>query len=98
MVYVIRNSLKYVSYQNRKVFRRDLRPYKNQAPTEEAALASLDAFKAAWGEKYPPAVGAWERNLDRIRIMFRFTPEIRRLIYTFDIHHQCHRGISSAVA
>jgi putative transposase len=81
VVHVIRNSLKYVSYQDRKEFSRWLKSI-YQAPTEEAALASLDELKERWGDEYPLAVGVWERNWDRIRTMFRFSAEIRRLIYT----------------
>jgi transposase-like protein len=81
VVHVIRNSLKYVSYQDRKEFSRWLKSI-YQAPTEEAALASLDELKQRWGDEYPLAVGVWERDWDRIRTMFRFSAEIRRLIYT----------------
>ncbi len=77
----IRNSLKYVSYQDRKEFSRWLKSI-YQAPTEEAALASLDELKERCGDGYPLAVGVWERNWDRICTMFRFSAEIRRLIYT----------------
>ena len=81
VVHVIRNSLKYVSYQDRKEFSKWLKSI-YQAPTEEAALASLEELKEQWLDDYPLAVGVWERNWDRIRTMFRFTAEIRRLIYT----------------
>ena len=81
VVHVIRNSLKYVSYQDRKEFSRWLKSI-YQAPTEEAALASLDELKERWGDEYPLAVGVWERDWDRIRTMFRFSAEVRRLIYT----------------
>ncbi len=81
VVHVIRNSLKYVSYQDRKEFSKWLKSI-YQAPTEEAALASLDELKERWDDEYPLAVGVWERNWDRIRTMFRFTDQIRRLIYT----------------
>jgi transposase-like protein len=81
VVHVIRNSLKYVSYQDRKEFSKCLKPL-YQAPTEESALSALDTLKEQWESEYPIAVGVWERNWDRIRTMFRFTSEIRRLIYT----------------
>ena len=81
VVHVIRNSLKYVSYQDRKEFSRWLKSI-YEAPTEEAALAALDRLRERWGNEYPLAVGVWERDWDRIRTMFRFTDEIRRLIYT----------------
>jgi putative transposase len=81
VVHVIRNSLKYVSYQDRKEFSKWLKSI-YEAPTEEAALASLDKLREHWEDEYPLAVGVWERNWDRIRTMFRFSAEIRRLIYT----------------
>ena len=81
VVHVIRNSLKYVSYQDRKEFSKWLKSI-YQAPTEEAALASLDELKERWGDEYPLAVGVWDRNWGRIRTMFRFSAEIRRIIYT----------------
>jgi len=84
VIHVIRNSLMIVhniSYQDRKEFSKWLKSI-YQAPTEEAALASLDKLKEHWGDEYPLAVGVWERNWDRIRTMFRFSAEIRRLIYT----------------
>jgi len=50
-----------------------------KASTEESAL---DALKKKWGSTYVMAVNVWERNWERIRTMFRFTEEIRTLIYT----------------
>lgn len=90
VVHVIRNSLKYVSHDDMQEFSRDVKPiYK--APTEEAALLALDELKAKWGEKHSLAVNVWERNWDRIRTMFRFTEEIRRLIYTTNPIESVHR-------
>ena len=81
VVHVIRNSLKYVSYQDRKAFSGVMKGiYK--APTEEAAMLAMDELKKEWGDKYLLAVNVWDRNWDRIRTMFGFTEEIRRLIYT----------------
>ena len=90
VVHVIRNSLKYVSYDDMEEFSRDAKPiYK--APTEEAALLALDELKAKWGEKHSLAVNVWERNWDRVSTMFRFTEEIRRLIYTTNPIESVHR-------
>jgi putative transposase len=81
VVHVIRNSLKYVSYQDRKAFCGTMKSiYK--APTEEAAMLALDELKREWSDRYMLAVNVWERNWERIRTMFGFTEEIRRLIYT----------------
>jgi len=81
VVHVIRNSLKHVSYKDRKSFSSVMKGI-YRAPTEEAALMALDELKAEWGGQYLLAVSTWDRNWDRIRTMFRFTDEIRRLIYT----------------
>jgi len=90
VVHVIRNSLKYVSYKDRKAF---IRTMKGISPTEEAALMALDELKQEWGDKYILAVGAWERNWDRIRTMFGFTQEIRTLIYTTNPIESFHRQL-----
>lgn len=92
VVHVIRNSLKYVSHQDKKDFSRDMKlVYK--AATEESALVALDELKDQWGDEYPLAISVWERNWDRIRTMFRFTEEIRRLIYTTNPIESFHRQL-----
>ena len=58
MVYVIRNSLKYVSYKDREAFSKTMKGV-YQAPTDEAALMALDELKHEWGDKYILAVGVW---------------------------------------
>ena len=93
VVHVIRNSVKYVGYQNKKEFCADLRTI-YQAPTEEAALTAFETLEQKWGEQYPLAVSRWDRNWDRISAMYQFTPEIRRLIYTtnpIDVAPRQHR-------
>ncbi len=81
VVHVIRNSTKYLSYKDRKEFCSDIKAI-YQAPNEDAALSVLEAVEEKWSERAPLAVKVWQDNLDRISAMFRFTPEIRRLIYT----------------
>ena len=92
VVHVIRNSLKHVSHKDKKAFSSDMKSI-YQAPTEEAALMALDELKAEWEDKYLLAVNVWERNWDRIRTMFRFTEEIRRLIYTTNPIESFHRQL-----
>lgn len=92
VVHVIRNSLKHVSYKDKKAFSNVMKGI-YRAPTEEAALMALDELKAQWGDKYLLAVNTWERNWDRIRTMFRFTDEIRRLIYTTNPIESFHRQL-----
>ena len=72
---------KYVSYKDIKQFTADLKPvYK--AATEETALAALDEFEAKWGAKYPLGVKSWRANWTELSTMFKYPPEIRKLIYT----------------
>ena len=81
IIHQIRSSSRYVSYRDIKQFTADLKPvYK--APTEEIALASLDEFEAKWGKKYPLGVKSWRVNWNELSTMFKYPPEIRKLIYT----------------
>jgi transposase-like protein len=82
IVHLIRNSLDYASWKDRKALAAALRPI-YAAPSAEAALAALDAFEAGeWGQKFPTVVSAWRRAWDRVIPFFAFPPEIRRVIYT----------------
>jgi transposase-like protein len=61
-----------------------------KAPTEESALKYLDEFESKWGKEYPLALRVWDRDWDRISTMFRFTEEIRKLIYTTNAIESVH--------
>jgi putative transposase len=81
IVHQIRNSLKYVTWNDRKQFAVDLRSI-YQAPTREAAETALLDLSEKWGAKYAMAVRSWENNWTELSTFFDYTPEIRRLIYT----------------
>src|ERR1700710_2398801 len=82
IVHLIRNSLDYASWKDRKALATALRPIYGAA-SAEAALVALDAFEAGvWGQKFPTVVAAWRRAWDRIIPFFAFPPAIRRVIYT----------------
>ena len=81
IIHQIRSSCRYVSYKDIKQFTADLKPvYK--AATEDIALAALDEFEAKWGVKYPLGVKSWRVNWTELSTMFKYPPEIRKLIYT----------------
>lgn len=81
IIHQIRSSSRYVSYKDIRQFTADLKPiYK--APTEEIALVALDEFEAKWGKKYPLGVKSWRVNWNELSTMFKYPPEIRKLIYT----------------
>jgi putative transposase len=82
IVHLIRNSLDYAGYKDRKALAQALRPIYS-APSEAAAQAELEAFEASpWGSKYPTIVQSWRRAWEHVVPFFVFPPDIRRVIYT----------------
>ena len=82
IVHLIRNSLDYASWKDRKLLAKALRPI-YAAASAEAALAALDAFEdGEWGRKFPTVAAAWRRAWAQVIPFFTFPPAIRRVIYT----------------
>jgi putative transposase len=82
IVHLIRNSLDFVSWRDRKALAAAIKPIYT-APSAEAAQAELDAFEASpWGQKFPTIVAAWRRAWDKVIPFFAFPPEVRKVIYT----------------
>ena len=82
IVHLIRNSLDYASWKDRKALAAAIRPI-YAAASAEAAQAALDAFAdGEWGRKFPTVVAAWRRAWAQVIPFFAFPPEIRRVIYT----------------
>ena len=82
IVHLIRNSLDYASWKDRKGLAAALKPIYTAA-TAEAAQAELEAFaQGPWGARFPTVAAAWRRAWDRVIPFFAFPPEVRRVIYT----------------
>ena len=82
IVHLIRNSLDYANWKDRKPLAAAIKPIYT-APSAEAALAELDAFESSpWGKKFPTVVAAWRRVWVKVIPFFAFPPEVRRVIYT----------------
>ena len=82
IVHLIRNSLDYASWKERKALAAAIRPI-YAAASAEAAEAALDAFaEGEWGGKFPTVVAAWRRAWAQVIPFFAFPPAIRRVIYT----------------
>jgi len=82
IVHLMRNSLDYASWKERKALAAAIRPIYT-APSAEAALAELDAFEqGSWGKKFPTVVAAWRRAWERVIPFFAFPPAVRKVIYT----------------
>jgi putative transposase len=82
IVHLIRNSLDYASWKDRKLLAAAIRPIYTAA-NAEAAQGELDAFEQGpWGKKFPTVVAAWRRAWSHVIPFFAFPPQIRRVIYT----------------
>lgn len=81
IVHQVRNTLKYVSYKDRKEFANDLKTIYH-AINEEQVLANLERTSEKWNKKYPNSMKSWFSNWDSIIPIFKFSSETRKVIYT----------------
>ena len=81
IVHQVRNTLKHVPYKDMKAFATDLKTI-YLSPNEEQGLANLERVTEKWGEKYPNAMKSWEKNWDVISPIFKFSSDVRKVIYT----------------
>jgi transposase-like protein len=97
IVHLIRNSLDYASWKDRKALAAALKPIYT-APSAEAAAAELDALEAgAWGQKFPTVVATWRRAWDRVIPFFAFSPAVRRVIYTTNAIESLHSRLRKII-
>jgi putative transposase len=81
IVHMIRTSLKYVTWQDRKQVVADLKPiYK--APTADEAERQLSEFEEKWEKKYPAISRLWREHWEHVIPFFAFPEEVRRIVYT----------------
>ena len=92
IVHQIRNSIKYVSYKDVKKITSALKPIYT-ASSEASGLLELDAFEQSWGDKYPLIVQSWRNNWGELSTFFKYSPEIRKLIYTTNMIESYHRQL-----
>jgi transposase-like protein len=82
IVHLVRHSLSYVNWQDRKGVAAELRLI-YQAATAEQARQQLETFaEGKWGQKYPTIVASWRRAWEQVIPFFAYPPEVRRVIYT----------------
>ncbi|MFL6666173.1 IS256 family transposase [Burkholderia ambifaria] len=82
IVHLIRNSLEYASYKDRKALATALRPIYAAASEEAARQALQDFADGPWGAKYPTIAQSWQRAWEHVIPFFVFPPKIRRVVYT----------------
>lgn len=81
IVHMVRHSLNYVSWKQRKEVADDLKTI-YQAPTVDMAAENLEKFAAKWDASHPTIAKSWRSNWERIIPLFSYPPEIRKAIYT----------------
>lgn len=82
IVHLIRASMSFASWKDRKEVARELRAV-YRAADEKAALDALSAFEdSEWGQKYPPIAQSWRRAWENVVPFFAFPEAVRRIIYT----------------
>jgi putative transposase len=96
IIYQVRYSLQYVTWNDRKAFVHDLRAI-YQAPTREAVETALLQLSEKWGAKYAIAVRSWESNWEDLATMFEYSADIRRLIYTTNAIEGYNRQLRKVV-
>ena len=82
IVHLIRSSLDYVSYKDRRTVAAALKEI-YRARDAEAGRAALDDFAdCPWGRKYPAITASWRRHWTEVIPFYAFPAEVRRIIYT----------------
>jgi putative transposase len=81
IVHLVRNSLSYVSYKDRKTVAADLRIVYSAATEADAEQALVD-FSERWDKQYPTISKSWMNHWNRVIPFFAFPPDIRKAIYT----------------
>ena len=97
IVHLIRHSLDFGNWKERKPLATALRPIYT-APSAEAAAAALDAFeRSPWGVKFPTVVASWRRAWPQVIPFFAFPPDVRRLIYTTNSLESVHAQLRKII-
>lgn len=97
IVHLIRNSMSFASWKDRKLIAQALRSV-YRAETPEAGLAALEAFEEGhWGRKHPAIAQSWRRHWAQVIPFFAFPEGVRRIIYTTNAIEALNSKIRRAV-
>ena len=92
IVQQIRNSLKFIASKNQKEFIADLKTV-YQATSKDGAEYNLLKLEEKWGAKYPMVIKSWQQNWDNLSTYFKYSAEVRKLIYTTNPIEGFHRQV-----
>ena len=96
IVHMVRNSLAYVNWKERKVVAQDLKLIYRAATAEQAELR-LAEFEARWDAKYATIGRMWSRHWAGISPLFAYPEEIRRSIYTTNVVESLHMTLRKVI-
>ncbi len=97
IVHLIRYSMQFASWKERKAIAKALRAIYT-APSAETAATALDDFEeSTWGQKYPPIVASWRRKWEQVIPFFAFSSEVRKIIYTTNAIESLHSQIRKTI-
>jgi len=96
IVHMVRNSLRFVSWKDRKQVAGDLKAV-YQAATEDEASMRLDEFGERWGDRYPTISKSWRANWQRLIPFFAYPAEIRRIIYTTNAIESLNNSLKKTI-
>ena len=95
-MHLVRASLNYVNWKERKQVVADLKPIYRAATAAEAER-ELDSFIAQWGDKYRAIGKLWKENWERVIPFFAFPAEVRKVIYTTNAVEALHRSLRKVI-
>jgi putative transposase len=96
IVHLIRNSLSFVSWKDRKAILPSIKAIYH-AENADAAALRLDDFEAEWGKRYPAIGQAWRRAWEHVIPFFAFAPDIRKMIYTTNAVEALNRSLRKII-
>jgi len=96
IVHMVRASLNYVNWKERRQVAADLKLI-YRAATERQAEQELTDFIARWGHKYQAIGRLWQQNWDRVIPFFEFPAEVRRVIYTTNAVESLHMSLRKII-
>jgi putative transposase len=96
IVHMIRNSVKYVNWKDRKLICQDLKTIYTSA-TEQQAEVALDAFGKKWDAKYPTISQMWRNHWQHVIPFFDYPADIRKVIYTTNAIESLNRSLRKVI-
>jgi len=96
IVHMVRNSLRFVSWKERKAVAADLRRVYRSISVEEAEQ-ELNAFAEKWDDKFPTISQMWRRHWDNLITLFEYPDDIRKAIYTTNAIESLNSVVRKAI-